>query len=167
MVYIYILKLKNGKFYVGKTNNPSARLAGHFGASNTAWTNKYRPLSVLEIIPDCDDYDEDKYTIKYMEKYGVNNVRGGSFCEVNLSEANIITLEQIIRSVTDRCYICGLPGHYAKDCKSTKLIKNMINTRAIDNNEQCNCPTSYFSPHRRNKCLLNNAISCFEEKKDT
>ena len=67
-------------------------------------------------------------------KYGVNNVRGGSFCEVNLSEANIITLEQIIRSVTDRCYICGLPGHYAKDCKSTKLIKNMINTRAIDNN---------------------------------
>ena len=111
MVFIYILQLENNKYYVGKTNNPSFRLADHFTANGSVWTKKYKPISVLELIPNCDNYDEDKYTIKYMEKYGINNVRGGSFCEIKLNDSNIITLNQIITSITDKCYICGVVGH--------------------------------------------------------
>ena len=117
MVFIYILKLEQEKYYVGKTTNPSFRLEKHFTSSGSYWTKKYKPISVIEIISNCDDYDEDKHTIKYMEKYGINNVRGGSFCEIKLSDNNKITLNQMIKSVTDKCYICGKNDHFANDCK--------------------------------------------------
>jgi hypothetical protein len=162
MVFIYILQLENNKYYVGKTNNPSFRLADHFTANGSVWTKKYKPISVLELIPNCDNYDEDKYTIKYMEKYGINNVRGGSFCEIKLNDSNIITLNQIITSITDKCYICGVVGHYARECKQVSGKKEKIPT--INLNEKCDCPTSYFSSHRRGKCLLNKIILYFDEE---
>jgi predicted GIY-YIG superfamily endonuclease len=62
MVFIYILKLQQGKYYVGKTTNPSFRLESHFNANGSAWTKKYAPIKVLELLLDKDDYDEDKYT---------------------------------------------------------------------------------------------------------
>ena len=82
---IYILELKNNKYYIGKTNNPTFRLEQHFNSnlrSGSAWTKKYPPIKVIEIIPNCDNFDEDKYTLKYITMYVVNNVRGGSFCQI-------------------------------------------------------------------------------------
>ena len=75
MVFIYALQLEQQKYYIGKTNNPQFRLETHFNSNGAEWTKKYKPVHIVEIIPNCDNYDEDKYTIKYMEKYGINNVR--------------------------------------------------------------------------------------------
>jgi len=83
MVFIYALKLSQGKYYVGKTTNPSFRLDNHFNSNGSAWTMKYKPIKLLELIPNCDRYDEDKYTRKYMDKYGIDNVRGGSFVQIS------------------------------------------------------------------------------------
>ena len=121
MVCIYILQLEESKYYVGKTSNPAFRIENHFNSNGSAWTKKYKPMSVLEIIPNCDDFDEDKYTLKYMEKYGINNVRGGTFCEIKLSDNNIITLNQMINTINDRCYICGKQDHFANECKNKTL----------------------------------------------
>ena len=33
------------------------------------WTKIYKPVEVCEIIPNCDIYEEDKYTIKYNNTY--------------------------------------------------------------------------------------------------
>jgi hypothetical protein len=162
MVYIYVLKLENNKYYVGKTNNPTFRVESHFNSDGSAWTKKYKPINIEELIPNCDDYDEDKYTVKYMEKYGITNVRGGSFCEIKLTGSNIITLKQMIKNTTDKCYICGLDGHYANQCKKPKT--NKIPT--INLNEKCDCPTSYFSPHRRSKCIINKIIVYFDDEDD-
>ena len=162
MVFIYILQLEHGKYYIGKTQNTTFRLEQHFTSNGSAWTKKYKPISILEIIPNCDDYDEDKHTIKYMEKYGVNNVRGGSFCEIKLSDNNRITLNQMIKSVSDKCYICGKDDHFANDCKKVSVKKEKIPT--INVNEKCDCPTSYFSSHRRGKCMLNNILSYFDDE---
>ena len=164
MVYIYILELEQSKYYIGKTKNPNFRLEQHINNNGSAWTKKYKPISILKILPNCDDYDEDKYTIKFMEKYGVNNVRGGSFCEIKLSDNNIITLHQMIKSVTDKCYICGKDDHFANNCKNVSTKKEKIPT--ININEKCDCPTSYFSSHRRGKCLLYNLLSYFDEDDD-
>lgn len=164
MVFVYVLQLEEGKYYVGKTTNCAFRLEQHFTSCGSAWTKKYKPINVVELIPNCDQYDEDKHTIKYMEKYGINNVRGGSFCETKLSDNNIITLNQMIKSVTDKCYICGNTDHFANDCKKMS-ITNPKNLTTIAN-EKCDCPTSYFSSHRRGKCLLNNTISYFKGEHD-
>ena len=86
MVFIYILQLENKKYYVGKTLNPDFRLEQHFNLSGSQWTKKYKPLKVLDIIPNCDNFDEDKHTLKYMEKYGINNVRGGTFTSTTFKD---------------------------------------------------------------------------------
>ena len=123
MVFVYILQLEKGKYYVGKTKQPDFRIEQHFNSSGSAWTKLYPPISVLEIIPNCDDYDEDKKTIQCMEKYGLDNVRGGSFCEITLSETNSSTIHQMMKGATDKCYTCGENGHFSKDCKSASSKK--------------------------------------------
>ena len=111
MVFIYILLLELNKYYIGKTENPDIRLYNHFNSYGSEWTKIYKPIKVYDIISDCDSYDEDKYTLKYMEKEGINNVRGGSFSQIELSEEQIKLINQMIKGATDKCFNCGELGH--------------------------------------------------------
>ena len=116
MTNIYILQLINNKYYIGKTNNPQKRLLNHFQRQGSAWTKKYKPIRIEKVINNADDFDEDKWTIKYMKLYGIENVRGGSFCSIQLSESNKQTLQQMITGSGDCCYKCGQRGHFIQKC---------------------------------------------------
>lgn len=120
MVSIYILRLEQGKYYVGKTTNPDFRIESHFNSEGSAWTKLYKPIEVLEIIPDCDEYDENKYTQIYMSLFGIDNVRGGSFVQVNLSNDEKRMIQKLINGTTDKCFKCGRPGHFASSCSQQK-----------------------------------------------
>jgi cellular nucleic acid-binding protein len=116
MVYIYILKLQNNKYYVGKTTNPNFRLESHFNSNGSEWTKKYKPIKVLELIPNCDDYDEDKYTRIYMDRFGIESTRGGSFVKIFLDKATKEQLIKMSNSTNNKCFNCGKDGHYANEC---------------------------------------------------
>jgi len=116
MVHIYILELENGKYYVGKTNDPNFRINEHFNSNGSAWTHRYKPLRVLKIIPNCDDYDEDKYTKMYMDKFGVDNVRGGSYVQMKMDKSTKDSLERMSRGTNDACFKCGEIDHFAGSC---------------------------------------------------
>ena len=114
--YIYILKLEDKKYYVGKTKYIKNRINNHFTGNGALWTKKYKPIEVIEIINNCDDYDEDKYVFIMMNKYGIDNVRGGSFCNFKLFREEIRFLTNIINNANNNCFKCGKKGHFSNQC---------------------------------------------------
>lgn len=85
--WLYVLVLSNGKYYVGKTSrkDPYDRIDEHFHSFYSAqWVKKNGFLDVKEVIDigATTDYESDvqeqNMTLKYMKKFGYNNVRGGT-----------------------------------------------------------------------------------------
>lgn len=111
-VSIYILALHGDRFYVGTTTNPRFRMENHFDNQEPSWTKVHRPARLHKLIPNCIWEDVDKYTLTYMSKYGIDNVRGGSFIDTHLT--NIVEIKKTLDS--EQCYICGETEHKAKDC---------------------------------------------------
>jgi len=132
MVFIYVLKLEQGKYYIGKTDNPQFRLENHYNGNGSAWTQKYKPLKVIKLIPDCDNYEENNTTIKYMDKYGTANVRGGSFVKITLDKSTLDVLAQMKNGTKDKCFTCGESGHFAANCLVSKSNEDNDNNSNSD-----------------------------------
>jgi len=133
MVYIYILLLQKNKYYVGKTTRPTFRLKQHFDSGGSSWTKKYKPIKIIKIIPNCDDYDEDKYTKMYMDNHGIDNVRGGSYSTVRLDKTTVDNLKRMSNGTNDKCFECGKKGHFSKYCPNRKRKTKKI--RKTNNHE--------------------------------
>ena len=120
--WIYILACAHGKYYVGRTTTKD-RIQMHFDGHGSAWTKIHKPYKQILFIKG-DKFDEDKYVFKYMEKYGIENVRGGCFSQVVLPEDKIKMIETILTGVDDRCFKCGQPGHFISDCPERTVQEN-------------------------------------------
>lgn len=118
--FIYVLELKNNKYYVGKTSNVSSRIAEHISNIGSTWTKKYKPKKIVNLYKNCCAFDEDKYTIMYMAIFGIDNVRGGSFCSIDLTHSEKTVLKKMIDSASDKCYRCGSDEHFASECVEQK-----------------------------------------------
>ena len=114
---IYALELQTGKYYIGKTSRDvSARFEEHKRENGSEWTSVYKPVKIIEQYKSDRQFEEDTMTKKYMMRYGIENVRGGSYTKLELEEWQIKALQQEFKSVSDCCYKCGQKGHFADVC---------------------------------------------------
>jgi|GEM_PF-6378372 len=86
-LYLYVLELENGCWYVGVTKNIEQRFKQHLDGIGAGTTKRNKPLAIHELteIPDG-IYEqveplEDEKVREYMAKYGVDKVRGGSYIQ--------------------------------------------------------------------------------------
>ena len=115
---IYVLGLEGGRYYVGKTDNVINRYQQHLNGSGSAWTRKYKPISLVKTIENVSSFEEDKVIKEYMSKYGIDKVRGGSYVEIELSEFHMEALKMEIWAAKDLCIQCGRKGHFVKHCNA-------------------------------------------------
>lgn len=113
---VYVLELAQEKYYVGRTEDLDRRYPQHLAGEGAEWTKKYRPLRVLITYPATSRFDEDKYVYETMAKYGVENVRGGSYSNIVLTAEQKSQIERTLRGSSDRCFECGQAGHFVKNC---------------------------------------------------
>jgi hypothetical protein len=126
-VNIYTLQLEDGKYYVGRSYNVPKRLNQHYNGEGSVWTKKYKPIRLYEVFLNKTKFDEDKYTLMYMSIFGIENVRGGSFCSVELGGADKYIIKRMICTATDKCVKCEQHGHFFTDCpqyKKGKMSRN-------------------------------------------
>lgn len=138
MEYIYILKLKNSKYYVGKTQNIEKRYEQHVNGTGSAWTKKYKPLSIIKRIKSTSQFDEDKYVKEYMSKYGIENVRGGTYTSIELDDISLLQLQKELWHSKNLCTRCGRNSHFVKDCYAkTDIDGNTIDDEDTTSESEC------------------------------
>jgi predicted GIY-YIG superfamily endonuclease len=88
--WLYVLELEQGKYYVGVTSKtPEIRMKQHTNGRGAYWTQKYKPIRLFDkkdlgyiSYVDAEAY-ENKMIRAYLEKFGVNNTRGGDLTDVD------------------------------------------------------------------------------------
>lgn len=113
---VYILELEQGKWYIGSSTDVGARLYDHFTGKGCAWTTRYKPVDVTHIYENASPFDEDRYTKEYMNKYGIDNVRGAAYVQFDLDVATKAFIDRELKTANNLCFKCGQPGHYIKEC---------------------------------------------------
>ena len=136
MTNIYILKLREGKYYIGKSDNVLNRFQQHINGNGSSWTKKYRPISIEKTIENVSSFEEDKITKEYMYKYGIDNVRGGSYIEIELTGVQKHILCTEIWAANDLCTRCGRSGHFIKKCYAKKDIYENLLEKEEDEEEE-------------------------------
>ena len=77
---IYVLELEDDCFYVGITFNLNLRIAQHLSGTGAGWTKMHKPVKIVEVFHDaCTRQMEDEVTKRYVDIYGAECVRGGSW----------------------------------------------------------------------------------------
>lgn len=148
---IYVLLLKGGNYYIGRSDTPSERILSHFKNCGSEWTKLHKPRKVVESFVG-DRFDEDKLTKKYMHQYGIDKVRGASYCQVILLSSQIKSITRELSNVEDRCFKCSAKGHFAIDCDNA-LVSSLEKMKLTDKCKRCGRNT-----HTEVGCFANNHL---------
>lgn len=86
---IYILRLYNDKWYIGRSGNVERRFEQHVNGDGAKWTFLHKPINIHETRDIITENDEDIVTREYMKQFGIYNVRGGKYCAVEFKPWHI------------------------------------------------------------------------------
>jgi hypothetical protein len=117
---IYALRLVGGYFYVGRSESDEGadlRIEDHKNtAGGCKWTAKHPFESVMFKKSGCSPFAEDMETLILMQQEGIDNVRGGTFCNIAMEQYQYRAAKDMIVSATGACYKCLKKGHCRRDC---------------------------------------------------
>jgi predicted GIY-YIG superfamily endonuclease len=133
---VYVLKLQGGNYYIGKTSDVKNRFKEHMSGNGSAWTRKYKPISILKTVPGVSAFEEDKVTKEFMSKYGIDKVRGGTYVQINLDDLQRDALQKELWGAKNLCTQCGRSGHFISSCYAkTDVSGNKIEYEDDDEEE--------------------------------
>ncbi|NQZ76667.1 MAG: GIY-YIG nuclease family protein [Ekhidna sp.] len=88
-IFIYVLRLQNGKYYVGQTIDLAYRFWKHKISKGAEWTKLHKPIEILRRYrtglndPDLAMKFENECTLECIKEFGWRNVRGGDYIYVD------------------------------------------------------------------------------------
>ena len=140
MSCIYALKLSHNKWYIGKTEKDINRrkYEHEHNIHSNKFVQKYAPIISIEKIRDLngnsrDGLFEDFEVRFYMKEYSINNVRGGTYTELVLTDDVINQLTEELLNA-DKCRICGDTDHFMSDCIYNFISKIPVETDCLCEN---------------------------------
>ena len=81
---LYIIELIDNRFFIHHQQNlddyDSNKIIDNC-IRLFKFVNKYKPIKILDIIINIELLQVDRYVLQYMDKFGVDFVRGGSYIE--------------------------------------------------------------------------------------
>lgn len=116
---MYVLYCKSGRAYVEmcRVKDVAVRVAKHYNGMHP-FTAGHKPCHV-DIRHASDPLDVEIEVLRLAAKYGVENVRGGSFSDTELHRCSVDQLQRQVDHAQGRCLKCRRFGHYAPVCGAT------------------------------------------------
>lgn len=127
VAFVYVLSLSNGRYYVGKVTNRVKKISDHdWGLSTSKWVSGNSPFCILEVHPYNAPDDEDVQVKRLMLLHGIENVRGGPYSSVDLSDSTVVFLRKELYGPKHPIYValeevvsctrCGRKHHDSSRC---------------------------------------------------
>ena len=174
MPSVYVLQCEQGKYYVGRTDQSvPQRFKQHLHGRGSAWTRKYKPLCVVEKKKNASKWDEDAYVKRWMKSKGIDNVRGGSYCQMKLDDVSMEALRREIRGAMDKCQKCGQKGHFARYCttqRAKSTIKHCVRCNREGHTEARCYATTFANGLIKCPCCameINKCLGCSLEERNS
>ena len=99
--------------YVGKSNDIDQRIAQH---EHSKGFLVELPTITEPLHNDHESWERNE-TLAQMNKHGIEKVRGWMYTTKILTKSNVKSIQEQLCEKFDLCRVCGLPGHFASDCK--------------------------------------------------
>ena len=96
---LYIILLENEKYFIYYTETTDHDKLFFECVFMFSYLKTNKPIKIIDTIWSIDMFDVDKTVKKYMAKYGINNVRGGSYQSEKLTYIQESVLRQEIQYV--------------------------------------------------------------------
>lgn len=131
--YFYVLLCEQGMIYVGRSVKPEERIIAHMDGCGAAWTKLYPPVDIIEMRKGG-KYMEDMLVLEYMELFGIDKVRGGSYVLPDLPDDHRMEIEgfmrhanfgipsevRVLHLLRKDCVRCGRDNHTVETCEAAK-----------------------------------------------